>query len=685
MAKRTQTFGRSLAQSEGASTDRPVRVMRRNGDLHSSGDLLPELRFGSERQRRVWTHGLFGGEYAARRFGAVVSAEDIKAIFERFEEEFGLSSNPFTDLEAKDPETGEVREYGVALNWNDFTERISRALSTADEHAIPENSFPLSDIVGVVNPMCRFSPENAPTGVGDRESFTYGNAWQMVPDLARTGAGILRHYNDPDLCWPHLSHPGSDLIPAPAEMDDYLSQRDWICFSKYTCFTIICALAGVKLVTLLFEDGTHTKYDATAKERDYLPAFRNKMWRPSEDGWDAFYWDHGGGDQARRGFQQYYVNAYVQPREDNAYEQECARRKTLGLAAFGTSVGRYLAVLDEAFDAVFGFGLSAVVPFFEGTTLEYQAGMLVRRMLYAKARGASRVMWHTAMAQLADLSDDTVYPENGSFDSLYVANGLRNDLYSKDSDADDEVYAPDYVEHTYQKYAWRRPSWFALRRMAWLLSKTATIELVAEGDGWAILCCTASADSPYFVPSTAVLGEDGPTWSRAWIAWLDETSTFQQLSFMLRCLGEDHELLSVVPAVDLSGKADGVDAYPTGEAPLWNQSHGGWTSSTAHSTSVGGTHLAQVDVVVTVRRADGSTNPAPICVLTGAGSLHSLGLRPTFLNGALTEALGQDSSGEDQGIGPSLPIDDPGPDPRSDKGEGPIKAGRTYGPTTKLP
>jgi len=244
-----------------------------------------------------------------------------------------------------------------------------------------------------------------------------------------------------------------------------------------------------------------------------------------------------------------------------------------------------------------------------------QAGMLVRRLLYAKAKGASRVLWHTFMATLDDRA--------GAFDTQYTANGLRNDLYDLENSAHG-AYPSSNRTFTWYEHAWRRPSWYALRRLAWLLSRTSGSRVLVDQDSAVVIRCHAAATTPFRVPVTGPLPlTDQATmeaYSQAWVIWLDQEveGGYLEVTLQLQSGSGGFQPLSLIPSVRRQARLwpaglDTPSTYPEGGKPDWNQDDGGWstatTSVTRHSDGSG------TELVIRMEPASPEDNPVPFCVL----------------------------------------------------------------------
>lgn len=111
----------------------------------------------------------------------------------------------------------------------------------------------------------------------------------------------------------------------------------------------------------------------TARQiQDGAPSWKTGVLIPSSQGWDEFYWQAAEAvDPDIAAYQKYAVHLFpTETAEDMAtyglgpapeesaeaarvamddYQRECARRKSLGIAAFAQGIGNWLATLDDAF------------------------------------------------------------------------------------------------------------------------------------------------------------------------------------------------------------------------------------------------------------------------------------------------------------------------------------------------
>ncbi len=262
--------------------------------------------------------------------------------------------------------------------------------------------------------------------------------------------------------------------------------------------------------------------------------------------------------------------------------------------------------------------------YYTGTTPKYQAGLVVRRLLYCLAQGARTVFHYTHMASLQDQSARRRHQW-----LMLASSGMRNDVYNILS-SDSWRNPPDADSFEQEKHAWRRPAWFALRRLAWLMHQTAGYQIVKEEESEGLVLLLEAVDrygSPEWVPGSGA--------SRPWeeplseqpgrfalVLWQDElrsTASRDLEHTVLGCPEDGWRLLSLLPDVDPSGTLHAFPGpldFPQGEGLDWEGHRtdgGGWTTATITTLAagpVGGERLR-----LAMPRADPDENPAALCVL----------------------------------------------------------------------
>ena len=238
-------------------------------------------------------------------------------------------------------------------------------------------------------------------------------------------------------------------------------------------------------------------------------------------------------------------------------------------------------------------------PYYVDTNDKFQAAMLVRQFLVIRARGVRSVSWFTF--------------KQGSWDGTtagWTSNnwttGLHNDIG---------------VGVTAKNGAWRRPAWFALRRLVWLLGRCRRdgVTLLQNHQGLTLIRLT-------FRGSGLSVGPGGLPLSRAYrfgyVMWLDQfaddvnyhsgadlapapvADVYVDGSRVADTSGMD--LLSLVPDVTHAALGLGADADGDGyddATPNWSWT--GWDRA-----------LDRLSSGLRLRKADPLTVIAPVCFLS---------------------------------------------------------------------
>jgi hypothetical protein len=196
--------------------------------------------------------------------------------------------------------------------------------------------------------------------------------YQMLSDEVKLGVGLIRRFGSgpmaADLDWRSLAtaispDASSAPIPEPRTLRERLSADAFSAFARFTIFAIFCDFKGLCLCPTLFDYGGGSASTGTppaggaalaGAERTFRPAAWTQGLYPSDGGWDAWYWDltraESGGELVPAGLKllhQYALFLRAPPdSEFDGYWTECCRRKSLGLMAFGLTVGAYLTLLQ---------------------------------------------------------------------------------------------------------------------------------------------------------------------------------------------------------------------------------------------------------------------------------------------------------------------------------------------------
>ncbi len=300
--------------------------------------------------------------------------------------------------------------------------------------AEPEASAGPSDFFGVAEPTFATS---------DRIADIFGSTEQLVGDLRDMGAGAVRRCKYRDVYWGSVfpnrgRYFDGELVPPPAEILSRLRADGGAALAPFTELLLACLLAGIQVAITPFDSGGGSVMNiagsgaATRNDRELplesgddadpvtwaellenKPAWQLGVRVPSTLGFDPFYWDHDEGTPttAQRRFQRFALQVWPTWEGDlstgtsthDAYARECARRKSLAVAAFCQGVAEHLAAVHEVWqDLLDNRGIYAVVTTVElgnelnglfRTTADPDAGLGISlQSQYA----AGRYMWLVA-------------------------------------------------------------------------------------------------------------------------------------------------------------------------------------------------------------------------------------------------------------------------------------------------
>jgi len=189
-----------------------------------------------------------------------------------------------------------------------------------------------------------------------------------------------------------------------------------------------------------------------------------------------------------------------------------------------------------------------------------QAGMLVRRMVQLRALGVAPVGWH------AYISTTKQEDEQGTW-SYFTGMGLRRDVMGE--------------REKFKDRGFRRPGWYAMRRLAWLLSQSTNIEAVVNTSYGAVYKLT----TPRGVASpTAWEDRSAPRrWNGVLVAWLDQAMGATNRNIYVRA-DEVHRapLVPTVTYPDPGTAASDENGWPSGETVDW-----AWDGWNAHRIARG--------------------------------------------------------------------------------------------------
>ncbi len=330
----------------------------------------------------------FGSDHSdARTYDecvALMLAAGVPAATKRGEPSRPPGSIPF-------PSTGEGAPSSSILPG--AVQKMATRATGSEENVGP------SPTLGIRNPISPLpvdpcvDPSTSDFAGSGNYAFQYGCFCDVLADLARTGVGVVSHINKPDLPWFHLAEmrwgyiePSEeegvegtpDTIPAPAELYAQLTEEEFWTFRAFTLYVIACHLHGMQVMPVLFDYGGGSRFNKSDHEFDWcgckvdkanmragMPAHQTGFSVLSEDGWDDWYWQHGEADAvATPGVYQKWALNVWNPDSESDYMRQCALRKALGVAAYATAVGEYLAALDRAFSSCehLGGSVTDVIP-----------------------------------------------------------------------------------------------------------------------------------------------------------------------------------------------------------------------------------------------------------------------------------------------------------------------------------
>ena len=253
-------------------------------------------------------------------------------------------------------------------------------LSGTEEEVLPDLQLGLRNPLFLIPDEIGQEPEQSSDPVS---TYKYGLFWEMMRDMRKAGLGVASHFHAPDLAWYLLARfrrgyeytgeddeDADDLIPMPTELLEQLTEHRFWAFRCFTLFAICCKLYGMRAMPVLFDYGgggrfngdtyrfeTVQGYYSKSRILDGMPTHQPGTSIPSGRGWDGWYYLHGGAFEAaiayeaRIRYQKFALNVWC-PDTESDYMQECARRKSLGVAAFAYAVGQFLDALDDALAAV---------------------------------------------------------------------------------------------------------------------------------------------------------------------------------------------------------------------------------------------------------------------------------------------------------------------------------------------
>ncbi|MFH1463498.1 MAG: hypothetical protein ABIO70_03850 [Pseudomonadota bacterium] len=297
----------------------------------------------------------------------------------------GVEPNPYVD---QYPTAGLAdQDLAIALA---ATLEVQPGIPRGDEHVQPNAKL------GMRNPLLML-PEETPFGPasgsspGKVSTTMYGSMWQMMRDMSLAGLSIASHSHTGDLAWFILAamrkeDSDHDQIPKPNDLIEQLTEEDFFAFRGFTLFVLCCHLYGMTGVPVLWDYGGGSRFNlggdegiceqvglprwspiSRAEVNAGRPTHQSRVTLASAEGWGRWYWAHtveGAESQLYREalFQRWGVNVWCSEDESD-YMRECARRKSLGAAAYGMAVGRYFAALDAALRSCLSASLTDYIPY----------------------------------------------------------------------------------------------------------------------------------------------------------------------------------------------------------------------------------------------------------------------------------------------------------------------------------
>ncbi|MDP2305203.1 MAG: hypothetical protein Q8P18_04170 [Pseudomonadota bacterium] len=244
---------------------------------------------------------------------------------------------------------------------------------------------------------------------GSDNASIYGSFEQMVADIADMGAGHIRRVKFCDVYWGSVypttgpreledkeepSEPSFQYgkqVPPPAALLADLRENSFKVFGYLTEFLLACLAAGIRVTLTPFHPGGGSPLAANIGDKGGVnsdieppegtwpdivrarPVQQKGVRLASDKGWHLWYHGHGGAavDPDEALYEKYCIHVWPTRESEgfstSAYMRECARRKSLGIAAFCTGVAEYLVRIDEVLRAATGGEASVhdVVEFIE--------------------------------------------------------------------------------------------------------------------------------------------------------------------------------------------------------------------------------------------------------------------------------------------------------------------------------
>ena len=256
--------------------------------------------------------------------------------------------------------------------------------------------------------------------------------------------------------------------------------------------------------------------------------------------------------------------------------------------------------------------------FYEGATEEFQGAMMVRSASLLRALGVDHIYWFTHLLEPMTKGRDGVINRWGS---EVAATGLHNDLSQPGVAPYDDFQA---------RGAYRRPTWYAYRRLVWLFGQCGAHGVTREHNSTGVTAIRLNFSGRLRVgPDGAYLQR---AWKYAWIIWVDQYADSVCLHswaaerrddafvILYDSEGASYELLPLVPSVSVDWEERAVDAngYKAVDDVDWHPA--GWDGALASAVEeVEGNHFHKLQF--TIRKASPETAFAPLCILTNASAV----------------------------------------------------------------
>lgn len=311
----------------------------------------------------------------------------------------------------------------------------------------------------------------------------YGSFEAAMWDIATIGGGVIRQMDGIDLLWNTLM-PATEIPDPPGGLLFY------------------------GMVT-------------AAK-----PEHQSAVIIPSIKGWAEWYWDNGPADADEMHYQRMALNVHAGEGASD-YMKLCARRKTLGLLAFGDAVGQYLVMLEEVLGRR-GLRLTDVFEVLE-TGNEMEVYWLNPKTLETIADGAHELArFHGALAAAIQWRTNAIPFKVGELAAWGVHSSWAPRLvWLRDAIRD---FLPDVTTFLndvstgwgmFREYASQGVSW-------WRLLVDVLVSVAAPGLGEAVLTALLGAELTGFTlehPSAVAIIADAQAvgWTPP---WMDRGATF---------------------------------------------------------------------------------------------------------------------------------------------------------------